>query len=196
MRLFIVVLGISSLLLGCAPAHQVVDQEGQTDTLLSTEFKQEGQLTLFVAEQAVQTLVIEVADDTPQIMQGLMYRDHLAEDRGMLFIYPDSEPRQFWMKNTRISLDILYFDANQRLLNIAQHTEPFALTGIPASEGDAMYVLEINAGLSEKWGLLSNTDSSTSINQTGINQASINQTSINRTTTISSHPVRFEFTRQ
>jgi len=104
----------------------------------------------------------------------------------MLFIYPDSGPRQFWMKNTRISLDILYFDKDKRLLNIAQRTEPFALTGIPASKGDAMYVLEINAGLSEKWGLLSNTDSSAFINQTGIN----------RTTTISSHPVRFEFTQQ
>ena len=186
MRLFIVVLGISSLLLGCASSHQAVDQEGQTDTLLSTEFTQEGQLTLFVAGQAVQTLAIEIADDIPQITQGLMYRDSLAEDRGMLFIYPDSGPRQFWMKNTRISLDILYFDENMRLLNIAQDTEPYALTGIPASEGDAMYILEINAGLSEKWGLLSNTDSS----------APMNQTSINRTTTISSHPVHFEFTRQ
>ena len=191
MRLIFVVLGLSSLLVGCAPAHQVVGQKRQTDTLLSTEFKQEGQLTLFVAEQAVQTLAIEIADDTPQIMQGLMHRDSLAEDRGMLFIYPDSGPRQFWMKNTRISLDILYFDKDKRLLNIAQRTEPFALTGIPASKGDAMYVLEINAGLSEKWGLLSNTDSSTPMNQT-----SINQTSIDRTTTVSSHPVRFEFTRQ
>lgn len=181
MRLFFVALSLSSLLVGCAPVHQAVDQEGQTDTLLSTEFTQEGQLTLFVAEQAVQTLAIEIADDTPQIMQGLMHRDSLAEDRGMLFIYPDSGPRQFWMKNTRISLDILYFDKDKRLLNISQHTEPYALTGIPASEGDAMYVLEINAGLSEKWGLLSNTDSSASIDQ-----RSINQTSIDRTTTISS----------
>jgi len=191
MRLIFVVLGLSSLLIGCAPAHQVVDQEGQANALLSTEFKQEGQLTLFVAEQAVQTLAIEIADDTPQIMQGLMYRDSLAEDRGMLFIYPDSGPRQFWMKNTRLSLDILYFDKDKRLLNIAQDTEPFALTGIPASEGDAMYVLEINADLSEKWGLLSNTDSSAFINQTGINQ-----TSINRTTTISSCTVSFKFDRK
>ena len=186
MRLIFVVLGLYSLLVGCTPAYQVVDQEGQKDTLLSTEFTQEGQLTLFVAEQAAQTLSIEIADDIPQITQGLMYRDSLSEDRGMLFIYPNSGPRQFWMKNTRISLDILYFDKDKRLLNIAQHTEPFTLTGIPASEGDAMYVLEINAGLSEKWGLLSNTDSSAFINQTGINQASINQTSINRTTTVSS----------
>ena len=186
MRLIFVVLGLSSLLVGCVPAHQVVDQEGLTDTLLSTEFTQEGQLTLFVAEQAAQTLAIEIADDTQQIMQGLMHRDSLAEDRGMLFIYPDSGPRQFWMKNTRISLDILYFDKDKRLLNIAQRTEPFALTEIPASKGDAMYVLEINAGLSERWGLLSNTDSSASIDQRSINQTSINQTSINRTTTISS----------
>jgi len=83
-------------------------------------------------------------------------------------------------------LDILYFDKDKRLLNIAQRTEPFALTGIPASKGDAMYVLEINAGLSEKWGLLSNTDSSASIDQRSINQTSINQTSIDRTTTVSS----------
>jgi len=185
MKLSLVLFFLSSLLVACTPAHQTVDQERRTGTLLSTEFKQEGQLTLFVAEQAAQTLAIEIADDTPQIMQGLMYRDSLAEGRGMLFVYPDSGPRQFWMKNTRISLDILYFDENQRLLNIAQHTEPFALTGIPASEGDAMYVLEINAGFSEKWGLLPNTDSS----------ASINQTSINRTTTISC-TVSFKFDRK
>lgn len=150
MKSYMALLLISSMLIACT--HN--QHPKQVIYSLSTEFKSEGQLTVFLNHQPIKTLDIEIADDEAQITQGLMFRDSLEADQGMLFIYPDSDQRQFWMKNTRIPLDILYFDQNKRFLNVARHTEPFSLTGTPPSQGDAMYVLEVNAGLSDEWHLV------------------------------------------
>ena len=100
---------------------------------------------------------VEVAADQASRAQGLMYRDSLAEGHGMLFIHDREEPQAYWMKNTRIPLDILYFD-NQRRLVSQQRGVP------PCSAGDrcppypsgapARFVLELNAGQAAQMGLL------------------------------------------
>ena len=99
---------------------------------------------------------VELADDDNERAMGLMYRESMPKDAGMLFIFPDQQPRSFWMKNTLISLDILYFDRNQTLVSIQHNVPPCKNTisrcpGYP-SEGPAAYVLEINAGLAKKYG--------------------------------------------
>ena len=86
---------------------------------------------------------------TPQEQQlGLMFRDNMADDHGMLFVFPDSAPRRFWMKNTRIPLDIFYFDENLRLVSVADDAKPCRVAQCPSypSAGPARYVLELNAG--------------------------------------------------
>ena len=86
---------------------------------------------------------------TPQEQQlGLMFRDNMADDHGMLFVFPDSAPRRFWMKNTRIPLDIFYFDENLKLVSVAGDTKPCRVAQCPSypSAGPARYVLELNAG--------------------------------------------------
>jgi uncharacterized membrane protein (UPF0127 family) len=85
-----------------------------------------------------------------------MFRDEIAEDHGMLFIHDREEPQAYWMKNTRIPLDILYFDNERRLVS-QQRDVP------PCSAGDrcppypsgaaARFVLELNAGQASKLGL-------------------------------------------
>ena len=140
---------ITGLLMACAQATQPTSIQNTANT----EFKHEGQLIIYLADRPIKTLAIEIADDQEQISQGLMFRTKMEDNQGMLFIYPDAAPRQFWMKNTRIPLDIIYLDKDKKILNIAEHAKPYALTGIPASQGNAIYVLEINAGLSKKWGL-------------------------------------------
>ena len=96
-----------------------------------------------------QRFVVEVADDDSERARGLMFRDSLAPDRGMLFVFEREEPLAFWMKNTRIPLDILYFDASLRFVSMAQGVPP--CTRDPcrsyASEGPARYVLELKAGV-------------------------------------------------
>jgi uncharacterized protein len=92
---------------------------------------------------------VEVADDNAERARGLMFRDLLDEGHGMLFIHEREEPQAYWMKNTRIPLDILYFD-NERALVSQQRDVPPCSAGnaCPSypSRAPARYVLELNAG--------------------------------------------------
>lgn len=93
--------------------------------------------------------LVEIARTDAELARGLMFRDELAKGHGMLFLWDHEAPRAFWMKNTRIPLDILYFDAQRRLVSVAANTPPCSLGDrCPSypSEGPAQYVLEINAG--------------------------------------------------
>jgi uncharacterized membrane protein (UPF0127 family) len=100
-------------------------------------------------------LEVEIADTESARERGLMFRTHLAANRGMLFVYPDAQIRNFWMKNTLIPLDILFFDSARRLINISANTPPCKTVSCPtyASAAPARYVLEIKAGLASRLGL-------------------------------------------
>ncbi len=94
---------------------------------------------------------VEIADNEEEQARGLMFRESMAADRGMLFIFEDDQPRAFWMKNTYIPLDILYFDGERRFVS-GQYRVPTCRYGGDRcpnypSEGDARYVLELNAGI-------------------------------------------------
>lgn len=100
-------------------------------------------------ELAGKRYAVEIADSEDERARGLMFRDQMEIDHGMLFIHEYEEPQAYWMKNTKIPLDILYFD-NARKLVAQQRDVP------PCSAGDACpsypsnkparYVLELNAG--------------------------------------------------
>ena len=94
---------------------------------------------------------VEIADEPGERRRGLMYRTDLARDAGMLFIFESPGPRAFWMRNTPLPLDILFIDETGRVLNIAETTTPYSEARIP-SEGDALVVLEVNAGEAERHG--------------------------------------------
>ena len=91
---------------------------------------------------------VEVVRTPEKQALGLMYRDEMADDHGMLFIFPNEARRSFWMKNTRIALDIIYFDADLRMVSVSENTPPCRTPRCPSypSEGPAQYVLELNAG--------------------------------------------------
>ncbi len=97
------------------------------------------------------TLSVEVADQADERMRGLMYRDSLGADSGMLFVYPDEAERRFWMKDTRIPLSIAYLDSGGRILKIAD-LKPLDETGVP-SVRPARYALEVNQGWFAKNGI-------------------------------------------
>ena len=99
---------------------------------------------------------VEVADDDAERARGLMFRDVLAEGHGMLFLHEEERPLAYWMKNTRIPLDILYFDSGRRLVAQQRDVPPCTLgDGCPPypSNAPARYVLELNAGQAEALGL-------------------------------------------
>jgi len=99
--------------------------------------------------------IVEVADTTDKQALGLMFRDEMPPDHGMLFIFPNEAPRSFWMKNTRIPLDIMYFDKGLNMVSASLDTQPCRVRRCPSypSIAAAMYVLELNAGTAEKLGV-------------------------------------------
>ncbi len=107
--------------------------------------------TLITVKTPNGTLIqAELADTALKRAQGLMFREHLADDRGMLFIFGDAQPWTFWMKNTKIPLDIIWMDAKKTIVHIERNT-PICTRqddGCPQyhSEEGALYVLELVAG--------------------------------------------------
>lgn len=90
------------------------------------------------------TVSVELADTPEERQLGLMYRDTLPADQGMLFVYPDAQERRFWMKNTRVPLSIAFIDPTGVIVSMADMT-PLDTRTTP-SEFAAMYALEVNRG--------------------------------------------------
>ncbi|PHI19907.1 hypothetical protein CEQ90_10165 [Lewinellaceae bacterium SD302] len=116
------------------------------------QFTKEGELTISRDGASIATLDIEIADNRDDITQGLMYRRSMEEDQGMLFLMDAEEPQSFWMLNTYIPLDIIFIDAERKIVNVAANTTPMTTDPVP-STGPAKYVLEVNAGYGQRKGL-------------------------------------------
>jgi uncharacterized membrane protein (UPF0127 family) len=95
---------------------------------------------------------VEVMRDDSQRARGLMYRRSMPQDRGMLFDFKREEPVSMWMKNTYLSLDMVFVDRSGRVINVAENTEPLSERIIP-SGAPAYAVLELNAGSARRIGL-------------------------------------------
>ncbi|WP_077440273.1 DUF192 domain-containing protein [Rhodanobacter sp. C01] len=107
-----------------------------------------------------QRFSVEFATDETSRVHGLMMRSALAADHGMLFVFPDTAPRAFWMKNTLIPLDILYFDADRRLVSMQLDVPPCKADPCPTypSNAAARYVLELSAGTVQRIGARANDE--------------------------------------
>jgi uncharacterized membrane protein (UPF0127 family) len=95
---------------------------------------------------------VELARTQAEQQQGLMYRPHMDADAGMLFIFNEPAPLTFWMKNTLIPLDMVFIDADRKIVGVVENAEPQTETArrVP---GISQYVLEINGGLAAKLGV-------------------------------------------
>jgi uncharacterized membrane protein (UPF0127 family) len=97
-------------------------------------------------------LNVEIADTSQEIMTGLMYREYLGQDEGMLFIFHDDSLRSFWMKNTLIPLDMIFINSSLDIVHIVEGAEPCKTPSCPtySSVLPAMYVVEANSGFSKR----------------------------------------------
>jgi uncharacterized membrane protein (UPF0127 family) len=97
-------------------------------------------------------VIVEVASDDATREQGLMYRDHMADDRGMIFLFPQVGEYPFWMKNTLIPLDMIWIDADHRIVHIAHDVPPCKADPCPnyPPNAKAASVLELAAGVAAK----------------------------------------------
>lgn len=120
-------------------------------TLAKEYFLKEGELTVFTQRGKSHDFDIEIADNMRQRTNGLMYRKVMKANHGMLFIMEREATQKFWMKNTYISLDIIYINTTGVIVDIIHSAKPFDLD-LPMSK-PALYAFEINGGLSKKMGI-------------------------------------------
>ena len=96
-------------------------------------------------------VVAEVADNPAAHRKGLMFRKSMPEDKGMLFIFRQAGPYGFWMKNTRFPLDIIWIDAQKKIVDIYPNAIPCKdVCNTYAPSASALYVLEVNGGFTLK----------------------------------------------
>lgn len=98
------------------------------------------------------SFAVEVVDTVKSRAQGLMFRESLPQFSGMLFVYPSARPVAFWMKNTLISLDMIFFDDTGTVRRVHDSAVPGDLTAIEGGPG-ILAVLEINGGLAGQLGI-------------------------------------------
>ena len=104
------------------------------------------------SQSGVHRFTVEVARTPEEQAQGLMHRQSLAPDRGMIFPYETPRPAAFWMKNTLIPLDMIFIGPDRQIIRIAENTVPLSLDPVPSIE-PVSAVLEIAGGRSAELGL-------------------------------------------
>jgi uncharacterized protein len=104
----------------------------------------------------VAQVFVEIADDPEESARGLMFREYLPWNSGMLFPFHDEQPRTFWMKNTFIPLDMIFIDRSSKIVDIRENVPPCTQDECPTypSMEPAQFVLEVNAGFVQENGIM------------------------------------------
>ena len=113
----------------------------------------QGEVT-FISPDSTQkeTVLVEIAEDDYSRATGLMSREELPGNQGMLFIFEEQRLQYFWMKNTHISLDMIFVDVDNKIVNIEKYTMPYSTQSYP-SRAPAIYVVEVVAGYTDQYGI-------------------------------------------
>lgn len=119
---------------------------------INIQFIKEGELELINNDSIIRKIDIELAKSDNKRAIGLMNRNSLEENQGMLFIFQEDNHSGFYMKDTRIALDIIFLGQDSTVISISKNRQPFDMRSEGASE-PYRYVLEINAGKSDEWGI-------------------------------------------
>lgn len=156
--MLIAVLTLAGLLVFMKPAKKPVNRNvAANDTLVEEPkpvFRKDGEVIFRKKDtnKEIVRIAVEIMDDEAERALGLMYRDSLPAQSGMLFLFPMEAPMAFWMKNTRFSLDIIYINENKEVVDIAKGTTPYSIEQVP-SRLPAQYVVEVPAGFTDKYGI-------------------------------------------
>lgn len=138
-----------ALLLGTGAAN-AADAESESAAELDAAFPRA--VITVEGRAACHRIGVWLALDAAQRARGLMHVRAMADDRGMLFLYPGERRVSMWMKNTLIPLDMVFIRADGTVANVAAHTEPLSLESV-YSRGPVSAVLELNAGTADLLGI-------------------------------------------
>lgn len=124
------------------------------DTIPEPQFKKDGELSFLSKEKEteIKKIDIEIADNDRTRMIGMMCRRSMDDNKGMFFVFPESAPQSFWMKNTLISLDILFIDEKKEIVKIHKKTIPLSEKSLPSVK-NSMYVVEVASGFTDRYGI-------------------------------------------
>ena len=116
-------------------------------------FTKEGELTFTDSLGTLKAKIdLEIADNEYERELGLMNRNEMKENQGMLFIFPMQKLQSFWMRNTLISLDIIFVNDQKKIVTIHKNTKTLSDTSYPSSQ-PALYVVEVMAGFTDKYSI-------------------------------------------
>jgi len=130
-------------------------EEEAKNTSIDTDeikFAKEAELYLLKGEDTLQKLDIELAESSYEKQTGLMYRKTMQPNQGMLFVYSEESIHSFYMKNTYIPLDLIFFGKDSSVVSFQENAKPLDETSLP-SKVPAQFILEVNAGKAEEWQL-------------------------------------------
>jgi len=114
------------------------------------EFVKEGEVRFLTAKQDfIAAIDVELAQDDAKRQLGLMYRDKLGENQGMLFVFGREEMQAFWMKNTVLPLDMIFVNSKDEIVTIHKNTTPYSEQSY-ATTKPAQFVVEVNAGFTDR----------------------------------------------
>lgn len=144
------VLAVVALLAGCGSD----DEPAATGNAATTDALFDRARVEIETREGTVTVPVEVAETPSQRELGLMNRDELAPEEGMVFVFDDDQTAGFWMKNTRIPLSIAFYDADGRIVRILD-MEPCTADPCPVYEPGVAYrgALEVNQGAFRRWGV-------------------------------------------
>ncbi len=147
-----ILLGIAALVLFTFSCKN--NTENSSDNLKQEKivFTPEGSLQIFKKDSSSVSLSIELAETEYETETGLMYRESMKSDQGMLFIFKDERPHNFYMKNTYIPLDLFFITKEYTIATIIENAKPMDERSLP-SEVPVQFVLEVNAGSAAKWNI-------------------------------------------
>ncbi|MFQ5569292.1 MAG: DUF192 domain-containing protein [Rhodothermales bacterium] len=127
--------------------------EDPTGRQTTIEFRKDGALAFLRPDgSAIRAIEVEIAENPTARQTGMMNRRSMTLNQGMLFIFRDEAERNFWMKNTPIPLDIIFVNADMKIIHIAKRTRPLSEERVP-SNGPAQYVVEVRGGFCDRFGL-------------------------------------------
>ncbi|MEM1095081.1 MAG: DUF192 domain-containing protein [Bacteroidota bacterium] len=139
---------------GCAAPDAPAPADPPPAAEETIPFRKDGTLDFLRGDDTLLTVDIEIADNDSSITRGMMQRDSFPDMSAMLFVFPNEEPRGFWMANTPLPLDILFTAADGEIVHIAKYTKPLSPQTIESGGLPAQYVVELPAGFSDQHGLI------------------------------------------
>jgi uncharacterized membrane protein (UPF0127 family) len=143
----------ASYILTVLPSNKYASVKKQKVQKVEVPFTKHGEIQILDnSDKEIAKFDMEIADTPFLTGRGLMYRSILKENHGMLFIFDEEVEKHFYMRNTRISLDIIYADKNKKIVSIVKNAKPYDETSLP-SKFPAQYVFEINGGFADKLGI-------------------------------------------